>query len=159
MTEPDMATQTPEAVNTADDQGATAEAPQAGREAPETGPPEVAEDAKASASAEAKRYRLKLRETESERDTLRERVDALERAEVERIASNAGMATPADLWALTSLDAMRADGRLDRDAAHDHVAGILRERPTWRRQTPDLGAGARGSEPPKVGLSSLLGKR
>ena len=47
---------------------------------------------------EAARYRTRLRETESERDDLAERVTALQRAEVERVAG-ATVTNPAALWA------------------------------------------------------------
>lgn len=47
---------------------------------------------------EAAKYRTRLREAEAERDTLREAVTALQRAEVERIAADR-LSNPAGLWA------------------------------------------------------------
>ncbi|MBF6233955.1 hypothetical protein [Nocardia farcinica] len=65
---------------------------------------------------EAAKYRRRLRETETERDALAARVEALQRAEVERIAS-AGQVKPAALWAsgaeLAGL--VREDGTVDPD--------------------------------------------
>ena len=49
-------------------------------------------------SREAATYRRRLRDTESERDQLREQLDRLQRAEVERLASANGLAVPADVW-------------------------------------------------------------
>jgi hypothetical protein len=114
------------------------------------------------ASREAASYRRRLRDTEAERDLLRARVDEYERREVEAVARDLGAAVPADLWTLTKLDDFRVDGSLDLDAARTRIADVLRDRPTWKRQMPDLGAGARGGAPPTArepGLSQLLGKR
>lgn len=47
---------------------------------------------------EAASYRRRLRETEAERDTLRDRLAAVQRAEVEHIAAK-DLAKPAGLWA------------------------------------------------------------
>ncbi|WP_137875248.1 hypothetical protein [Rhodococcus sp. Q] len=47
---------------------------------------------------EAAKYRRRLRETEAERDTLTQRVEALQRAEVDRIATAAKL-KPEALWA------------------------------------------------------------
>src|SRR4051794_4716023 len=79
--------------------------PHAGEQTPHTD----AESTPADASREAMRYRLRLRETEAERDALALRIDGLERAEAERIARSAGMATPADLWTQAELADFRGD--------------------------------------------------
>lgn len=47
---------------------------------------------------EAARYRRRLRETEAERDQLADRLEAMQRAEVERLAGTAQV-KPAALWA------------------------------------------------------------
>lgn len=60
---------------------------------PETG----SEDAPENVSKREARYRIQLRETESERDALRANVEALQRAEVERIAGQK-IHKPAALW-------------------------------------------------------------
>ncbi len=65
-----------------------------------TEPPQEPQDEPddAQGGKEAAKYRRRLRETEAERDQLRERLDSLQRTEVERIAS-ATVAKPAALWA------------------------------------------------------------
>lgn len=64
--------------------------------------------------AEAAKYRRRLREAEAERDTLAARVEALQRAEVERAAADA-LARPEALWAAgTELgDLLTEDGTVD----------------------------------------------
>lgn len=144
MSEHDTAAPTAEPTDEGHDTGQATDPAQSGQEAPDAA-------AEAKAGREAARHWVRLRDAEaqrdaitSERDALRERVDAFERTEVEWIAANTGMATPADVWAITSLEDFRADGVLDADATRERVTMILSERPTWRASTPDLGAGARG---------------
>lgn len=86
----------------------TAEAPEAGAE--DTLSPEDDQDDGSDAEdqdddeagdgpgREAARYRRRLREAETERNQLAERVEALQRAEVERLAGVDGL-RPAALWA------------------------------------------------------------
>ena len=77
-------------------------------------------------SREAARYRTRLRETEAERDQLRERLERYERAEVERLASAAGLAVPADLWALgTQIEHCRAeDGSIDAETVSASMSPV-----------------------------------
>lgn len=83
------------------------------------------------------RYRRQLRAAEAERDQLAERLDAMRRAEVERIAADV-LAKPAGLWAAgTGLgDLLDADGNVDaaavRAAAETAQAelGLGRARPS-----------------------------
>jgi len=120
-------------------------------------PPDVA-----AVRREAANYRRRLRDVELERDQLRGRVDEFERGTVERIAANAGMSTPADVWLLIpDLEQLRTDGQLNPDAVRERIAAILSERPSWRRPRPDYGSGARGNGAgsPKIGLSDLLRDR
>ena len=122
------------------------------------GEPEAARE-----SREAANYRRRLRDVEAERDGLRERVDRLERAEVERIAAEQPywMIQPGDLWAVgVELAELRGDdGTLDTRLVKAKVRDVLEQRPTWRRNI-DMGHGYRGGEPPeqKAGLSQLLGR-
>jgi hypothetical protein len=113
------------------------------------------------ASREAAGYRRRLRDTEAERDALRSRIDEYERRDVEAVARELGAAVPADLWTLVQLDELRVDGVVDIEAARTRISDLLRDRPTWRRSVPDLGAGVRGNGPEaqKPGLAALLGKR
>ncbi|OBC12614.1 hypothetical protein A5784_32825 [Mycobacterium sp. 852013-50091_SCH5140682] len=57
---------------------------------------------------EAAKYRRRLREAEAERDQLAERVTALQRAEVERLATADGL-KPAALWSSTELAGLLDD--------------------------------------------------
>ncbi|WP_051161336.1 hypothetical protein [Nocardia brevicatena] len=106
---------------------------------------------------EAAKYRRRLRETETERDSFRERVAGYERAEVERLAAEM-MADPSDLWvAGTELDNLRGkDGAIDEKKVRDTIQGLLEQRPHWKRaqrtHTP-----ARGLKSGATGRSDTLG--
>jgi hypothetical protein len=115
-------------------------------------------------SREAARYRTRLRETEAERDQLRERLERYERAEVERLASAAGLAVAGDVWTFgATLDTLRGEtGDIDADTVSGVVEAILKDRPQLRAQpVGDLGIGRGGTaagsmRQPKLGLSQLL---
>ncbi|MGV9540732.1 hypothetical protein ACWDSF_05345 [Nocardia beijingensis] len=101
---------------------------------------------------EAAKYRRQLRETETERDALRERVTAYERAEVERLAADR-LADPSDLWTGgTDLEMLRGkDGAIDPAKVGKAIEGVLESHPHWQRTTrprPAVGSlhsGATGS--------------
>lgn len=98
-------------------------------------------------SREAARYRTRLREVEGERDALRLAVDELQREAVERAAGDAPhyLHSPADVWLVTDLGALRGDdGRLDGNRVRETLSGIVRDRPEWSRR-PDMGTGTRGT--------------
>ena len=104
-------------------------------------------------------FRRRLRETETGRDQLAQRLERMQRGEVERQAAGHGMSTPSDLWLLVQdLGELLVDGELNPDRVGERVQGILRERPSWRRTRPDYGSGARGvtSNGKPLGLSDLL---
>jgi hypothetical protein len=115
-------------------------------------------------SREAASYRRRLRDAEAERDGLRERLDGYERAEVERLAGDAGLQVPADVWQFgTSLDTLRGgDGSIDHEAVNGLVAEIVKDRPGLQAQpVGDLGIGRGASAAgtataPEIGLSALL---
>jgi hypothetical protein len=90
---------------------------------------------------EAARWRTQLRDVEAERDQLRDRVQAMQRVEVARVAGASGMAVPPDLWLLVSdLGELLSDaGDVDANLVRERVQAILRERPSWRQ--PDLAVG------------------
>ena len=94
---------------------------------------------------EAANYRRQLRGAESERDRLREQLDARDRADAERLAGQA-MAAGSDLWtAGVQLAALRDDdGALSAELVEQAVAGVLEQRPHWRRvATVSFDGGAR----------------
>lgn len=143
-----------------------------GATAPETRPDPVAENGEPDGgerdesgrylSREAASYRRRLRQTEGERDRLREQVDALQRAEVERLASAAGLAVAADVWQFgATLETLRTEtGDVDAETVTGLVAEIVRDRPGLRQATGDVGFGrggaASGTRKPTIGLSALL---
>lgn len=155
-----------------------AETPEAGTEAPSgpqhaaqgTGEPtsETASDERDEngryLSREAAGYRRRLRETETERDQLREQLDRVQRAEVERLASAAGLAVASDVWQFgATLQTLRGeDGSIDSETVSGLVADIVKDRPGLQaRPVGDIGIGrgatAAGTrQPEKVGLSQLL---
>jgi hypothetical protein len=115
-------------------------------------------------SREAASYRRRLRDTEAERDDLRGRLEGYERAEVERIAGDAGLQVAADVWTFgATLDTLRGeDGAIDPEAVGGLVGEIVKDRPGLQaRPVGDLGIGrgaaaAGTTRTPEVGLSALL---
>jgi hypothetical protein len=114
-------------------------------------------------SREAASYRRRLRDTETERDQLRERLDRLQTAEVERLASGAGLAVPGDVWTFgATLDTLRGeDGMIDAETVSGVVQEIVNDRPGLKALPVGgfgggQGAAATPSRTSKVGLSQLL---
>lgn len=107
-------------------------------------------------SAETERDSLR-----DERDSLREQLERVQTAEVERLASAAGLSAPSDIWQFgASLSTMRTEtGDIDPKTVTGLVTDILRDRPGLKAQTARIGVGRGGaavSREPKVGLSQLL---
>ncbi len=134
-----------------------------GTEAVSTEADESADSAKLR--KEAARYRRSLRDTEAERDSLRDRLTTLQRAEVERIATaDDGLARADDLW-LSGLDLaslLDDDGNVDTIKVREAVAAVLEARPHWRRAAPvGFDGGVRQPAPAGVTMQQLLqgGKR
>ncbi len=113
---------------------------------------------------EAARYRRSLRDTEAERDNLRGRLDVLQRAEVERIATADGLAVPGDFW-LAGVDLAELlddGGNVALGKVREAVAAILVDRPHWRRAAPvGFDGGVRQPAPAGVSMQQILqgGKR
>lgn len=115
-------------------------------------------------SREAASYRRRLRDTEQERDQLRERLERYERAEVERLASAAGLQVAGDVWQFgAELEHLRTeDGSIDAETVKGLVADIVKDRPGLQaRPVGDFGIGRGASASitramPKPGLSQLL---
>lgn len=110
----------------------------------ERDPVDLTDDVQALRHEAASRRRA-LRAVEAERDTLRERIDARDRAEVEAIASNF-LADASDFTAAVELDSLRGDdGAVDLDAVQASIAGLLKAKPHYRldRPTPNLHQGYR----------------
>ncbi|MGB3258429.1 MAG: hypothetical protein WBA72_10635 [Ornithinimicrobium sp.] len=95
---------------------------------------------------EAARYRRRLRETEAERDTLAERVERMQRAEVERIAGQ-HLAVGADLFTIgsaTLAEMLDEAGNVAPDQVKTAAAKVAQARPGLAPRWPDMGAGKRG---------------
>src|SRR5262249_10313913 len=95
--------------------------------------------------AEAKKYRLRARDAENRAATLQTRVDAHDKATVERIAGDL-LEDPSDLWlAHSGLDAFRGeDGAIDSDAATAAIQELVNARPHWAKQpTARINGGVR----------------
>jgi hypothetical protein len=115
-------------------------------------------------SREAASYRRRLRETETERDDLRGRPEGYERDHVERIAGDAGLQVPGDVWTFgATLDTLRGEeGSIDPEAVSGLVAEIVKDRPGLKAQpVGDMGIGRGGAAAgraiaPEIGLSALL---
>lgn len=99
---------------------------------------------------EAAKWRHKLRAAEAERDTLAERLTAMQRAEAERLAG-AQLSAADDLWRLGDVDVtalLDDDGHLDPERVTATVAAVLKSRPQlakdWRpgpKPDPSQGSG------------------
>lgn len=124
----------PDADEGATDAGATAVEPSAAEtdeaatvdtatpETPETGVEDQDDDTGGKGNKEAARYRRRLRETEQERDTLKATVVALQRAEVDRLATANGL-KPAALWSSAELgDLLSDDGAVDAEKVSAAIA-------------------------------------
>lgn len=109
---------------------------------------------------EAAAYRVKLREAEAERDALAERLQRMQRAEIERLAAD-GLSHPADLFSLSGnelADYLTEDGDVDAEKVAADVAAILAERPGLRKQTPGYDPSqGRGGRPPAKREPKSLG--
>ncbi len=119
-------------------------------------PPKAEADGR-NPSAEAATYRRRLRETETERDSLAERVRSYEAADVERSVAGK-LADPRDLWQSAALDELRGeDGQVDAEKVTAAVDGLLEAKPHYgtrpRGPKPDYSQGARGGPPapPRIG--------
>lgn len=133
-------------------------APEAGATAlpgaDETSPDRLS-SGKSRANAEAARYRRQLRDTEAERDTLRDRVESLQRTEAERIARNQGVKASA-LWAAgaTLPDLLDDGGNIDPDKVSEAVATAVDALGLRRELRGHVPAEGRTPDPSKLGPRS-----
>jgi hypothetical protein len=108
---------------------------------------------------EAAKYRRQLRDTEAKAATLSNRLEAMQRREVERLAA-ADLAAPADLWlaGLELADLLTDDGDVDEAKVREAAARVLMDRPTWKRPEPPpaFDGGVRQSAPTQAGWQDVL---
>lgn len=99
-------------------------------------------------AAPQSRYRQRLADAELERDTLRTRVAALQRTEVERLAASAGVVKPQAVWnALQLADVLTETGEVDTVKAQTAISDAVSHLglSTGPRLAPDHSQGARGT--------------
>ncbi|UJL26838.1 MULTISPECIES: hypothetical protein [Mycolicibacterium] len=103
-----------------------------------------------SPGAEAAKYRVRAREAETALAAAQTRIEAMQRAEVERLAS-AGLSHPADLFSLSGnglADYLGEDGNVDPIKVAADVEAILQERPGLKvRDLPVDTSQGHGSTP------------
>lgn len=98
-------------------------------------------------NAEAAMRRRQLRAAEAVNATLSSQVEALQKAEVERIAAER-FTNPSDVFLAASLDAMRAeDGTLDPAKIEVELGRVRAEHPNWTIPLPDVAQGTREPAP------------
>lgn len=117
----------------------------------------VPDDTGKDVGNEAAKYRRRLRDTEAERDALAQRVEAMQRGEVERLAGSR-LADPADIWrdGATVTDLLGDDGSIDNTKVDGLLDGLVKSHSHWAAtpaaQTPPRGglkSGASATTPPK----------
>ena len=101
-----------------------------------TDTPEAAGDTPDAESRRDTRYRQRLRETEAERDALLQRVEHMQRGEVQRLTADR-LADPEDLWRETELaDLLDERGNIDTTKVDGRVGALLEEHPHWATPVP-----------------------
>lgn len=112
-----------------------------GMDTPEPGADEKSTN-RQGRSGRDERYRQRLRETEAERDTLLQRLQGMQRNEVQRLVSDR-LADPADLWRDANLeDMLDDDGNIDTAKVDAHISTLLEEHPHWAADKPKTPSGA-----------------
>lgn len=118
-------------------------------------------------SRQAAKYRTRLRDTEAQRDQLQQRVETMQRKEVERLAG-ARLADGGDVWlAGTELANMLDEaGDVDASKVGELVDEITANRPHWAakaqaqaiRTGPGKFSSGASIAPPPTGWADLLGR-
>lgn len=108
-------------------------------------------DESTKSGREAAKLRKRAQAAETERDALSERLNVLQRGEVERMATGPGLlADGADLWSAVDLDALHDEhGHIDAARVTQAVTDLLSAKPHYqhRRFTGGADGGARESAP------------
>lgn len=132
---------------------------------PTEAPPEPDDEGRQEGGNEAAKYRRRLRDTEAERDNLAERVLALQRAEVERLAGH--LTQPNAVWAAGVQLASVLDDQGDVDPDKVRLAvtaaaeqlGLARAPRTPRPDPSQGGANSSGPTGPKFSDAFGPGRR
>jgi hypothetical protein len=138
--------------------------PDEGEVSPETADAaDETSDPLAKVRHEAAGYRRRLRETEQDRDRLAGNLEAMQRAEVERLAADGlrALGDGGDLWrAGTELaDVLDPDtGAVDPVRVDTARAAVLDQHPHWAASVPSFDGGARQSVPSTPDFADTLRK-
>lgn len=115
-------------------------------------------DSGSNPNREAAKYRTQLRDTEAERDRLAARVDAYERAELDRLAAGK-LADPSD-WQPDRDQIRDDDGNIDEGKAAAALDRLLTEKPHYAAKPPapprSSGQHAGGQAPSNQRLGSIF---
>lgn len=129
-----------------------------------SGTPDAENGSQTAKSNKEARYRVERNEARAERDALAERIQRMQRAEVERLAAD-GLSHPADLFSLSGnelADYLTEDGDVDADKVAADVTAIVAERPGLQRPRhpagydPSQGQGGKGSPKREPTWGALL---
>lgn len=123
----------------------------AAEQPPETTDSEAAETEsppEQAAGGEAAKYRHKLRDTEKQLAAMTERVEAIQRSEVERIAASK-LADPADVWrdGAKLADVLDDDGNVDSGKVDNLIDNLVKSHSHWAVAKPQ-------APRPRAGLTS-----
>ena len=99
--------------------------------------PKVWETGEPSGNLEAAKYRTRLREAEAQRDALAQRVERLQRLDIERVAAES-LSAPVDLWLNGNrVEAYLDDaGNVDAERVREDAKLLVTERPGLRKLSP-----------------------
>jgi hypothetical protein len=116
-----------------------------------------------SPNSEAARWRTKLRETETQRDSLAERLTGYQRRECEPAVAEL-LDEPGDLWDIGQANVSEfygADGALDEERLRAAAAALCEMRPKLAKPAgprhQNFGQFAPPPPPPQIGWESLIG--
>jgi hypothetical protein len=128
-------TESTETTTTVDNVAAEPEPSTVPDENPEASPDETNPGAQEDHPArDAAKYRKRAQAAEKERDRLAERLQVLQRTEVQRLAAE-HLADGADLWrdGATLDDVLNDDGDVDADKVTELAKGLLEQHRHWRK--------------------------
>lgn len=133
-------------------------APPAPKDDPDPDPDTAGDDR--PAAREAARYRRRLREAEAERDTLAERVERMQRAEVERLAGTR-LSVGADIFTVGGAalaELLDEHGNVAPERVSAAADELVSARPGLApSRWPDMGQGNRGAAAPARSWARVLG--
>ena len=109
---------------------------------------------------EAGKRRHALREVEAERDRLRDRVEAADRAEVERLLADR-LVDPSDIWSngVQLSDLHDDEGNLDAEKVTEAAAKLIERKPHFATAGTDFHGGVRQPVPRAPSFGSALKRR